>query len=456
MEQPKGIIVKYTADRMKAFVMLSKSFGQINAGMVLTELLHKGIVHGLRNAMIHKIIAASHFDMYVEVAQGTDATPGTDGRVEVLAGAVERAVDAKGEPITAAGGKAGDNNIFDRIVIVKAGDRLARRVPPVPGVDGMDVFGNALPAPPVKDAALVGGGGVVSAQNDPNLLVAVHGGIFKYGSGGLAEVHPYREIDGDVSSAAGRVSFTGDLKIAGAIRQGSAVEVSGMLMVLGVIEGAAVKCGGDLSVGAGVRGAGAAVVECGGSAWAACIESAKFTSGGGVTVTEGIANSVVNAKGIVKARSIVGGKITAAGGVLAETVGDEGNAFTEIDVGAIHRYASERVLMKSTLETQHLLSEGYVSELFSYVRDNMDAEGRIPDDKLRSLEHYKNSMTGSAARCEEIEKKLQELEELLEELADCNIKAAEIRPNVLLKLGFANQQVKETLKNVLLKPSGAK
>jgi uncharacterized protein (DUF342 family) len=439
MEQLRGIIVKHSADRMKAYVSLSNDFGQVTAGMVLTELLNKGIVHGINNEAIKTVIGESNFNTFVEVAVGTVPKPGVDGKVEMLI------------PI--------DDGAPDKLVFVESGDTLARRVPPKPGTPGMDVFGNAIAAPVAKDVELLAGEGVVKMRTSsgPDTLVSTCDGVLRRRQDGKVEVRPYKEIHGDIDKTAGRVSFTGDLVVAGSIRSGAVVVATGSLTVDGGIDGASVRCGGDLTVGAKIRGAGGtAVVECGGSVTAAGIENAKFLAGGAVTVTGDIVNSEVNAKGRVKAVAITGGKVAAAGGVSADKIGYDTNNVqqTVIDVGGIHRLAGERSILMDSMVAQRLLLEGCESELFSFVRDNMDIDGKIPQDKLSSLEWYEKNLTESVARCREFEKNLADFDEQMKKMAGCNISAKEVYPNVIFKLGFADRQVKEVMKNILLKPSG--
>jgi uncharacterized protein (DUF342 family) len=424
---------------MKAYVSLSNDFGPLTLGMVLTELLNKGVVHGISNEAIKAAIDESNYNTYLEIAAGTDPKPGADGKVEML-------IDL-------------DDGAPDKLVNVESGDTLARHVLPVAGTAGMDVFGDAVAPPSVKDVTLLAGDGVMwmSSSSNPDVLVSTCDGVLRRSPDGRIEVRPFKEIRGDVDKGAGRVSFAGDLSIKGSVRSGAVIVVAGSLTVGGGIDGASVRCGGDLTVAGKVRGVGGAVVvECGGSVNAGGIENAKFLAGGAVTVTGDIINSEINSKGRVKAEFIGGGKVSAAGGVSADKIGYDTNNVeqTVIDVGGIHRLAGERSVLMDSMVAQKLLLEGCVSELFCFVRDNMDANGKIPPERLSSLEWYEKNLNESIARTREFEKSLNEFDEIMKRMAGCNISAKEVYPNVIIKLGFADRQVKEVMKNVLLKPSG--
>jgi len=485
MEQPKGITVKHSADRMKAYVSLSNDFGQVTVGMVLTELLNKGVVHGISDDAVKAAVAdADYNSAFVEVAVGTEPQPGVNGKIEMLV-AVPGVESAEGGESGSGDGDGGGDASYDAyddygggyggaaesaapksavadsgsLAFVESGDTLARHVPPVPGTDGMDVFGNAVAPPEVDDVELTVGEGVVkvSSSSNPDIAVATCDGVLRRDSDGKIEVRPYKEISGDIDKAVGRISFTGDMKISGSVRSGVTVVVSGSLEVGGDIESASVRCGGSLTVAGRVRGSAApAVVECGGAVAAAGIENAKFLAGGAVTVTGDVINSEITSKGRVKAAVIAGGKVAAAGGVSAGRIGFDTNsaAATVIDVGGIHRLVGERAVLMDGMVAQKLLSEGCVSELFSFVRDNMGPDGKIPREKLHSLEWCEKNLTESIEKCRELEKSVKEFDETLEKMSGCNITADEVRPNVTIKLGFAERQVKDVMKNVLLKPSG--
>jgi uncharacterized protein (DUF342 family) len=448
MDESKGITVRHTADKMKAFVSLSGAYGPVTAGEVLTALLHKGVVHGLNTAVIHKFVGLSLFDKFVEVASGTVGTPGADGRVEILVSGF-KPLDALPAALT---GKSAKSKPLCEFLIVKAGAALARRVPPVLGVTGMDVFGVPMAAPPVKDTALSGGKGTVIMSGDPDTLVAEYGGVFSIGPDGAAEVRPYMEVEGDVTDY---LSFDGCVKVAGAVRSGVMVDVTGSMLIMGEVGDAMIKCGGDLSLrGGACSGGGNLTIECGGNVQADRIEGAKLTTEGGVTVAGDIVESAVTAEGALRARRILGGNITAAGGIFATQVGDESKPATVLDVGIVYRYAKERDNAKSGISTQILLAEGYMSELYCYVRDKMDDWGIIPPTVMSGYEQYRKNLADSLAMRRNLEKDVEMLDSRLKEAASCCISANEIYPNVSLRLGFSEQQVREVLKNVCLRPAG--
>ncbi|MDR0307527.1 MAG: FapA family protein [Chitinispirillales bacterium] len=433
MNQQNGINVKFSDDKMKAAVSLSSAAGQFNAVSVVAELVRYGIVHGLNTALIHKMVAESVFDKFVEVAHGTHARRGSDARIEIF-------VD-----LSSAGR-------FSDFINVTAGAHLVRRIPPVPGIDGMDVFGNVLKLPPVKDIPLLSGQGTAVDPKDPNLLLASRAGSFTRLSDGTVEVRQSRKIDGNIDAGTGSISFPGDLIITGSVFAGFSVEVAGSLKILGDVGDAVIRCRGDMILRTGVRGGGNAMVVAGKSIKVRYLEKVKLTAAQDVFVTEDIIESKINCKGVVRARSIVGGSVTAASGIYVKHVGSKAGVRTILDVGALCNYEKEHANLVDCINAQNMMNEGCVSELFCFVRDNMDENGVIAEDKLPDMNQFVENLLESINIRREFEKSLEGIEGLLKTVSDSMIVAEEVYPNVLMRLGYTEHLVKDMLTNVSVKP----
>ena len=447
MAQHAGIVVKHTADRMKAYIALAKNLGPYSAGLVLTELLQHGVVHGLNTAVIHKIIAAEMFDRYVEVAAGTPVVPGADGKVEMLQSPSAPAETGKGD-------SAAPPPV--EFIKVNAGTVLARRVPPKPGVDGMDVFGGVMPAPQVKDAQLLGGKGTVVMSGSPNQLLAEYDGTFYQKPTGEIEVRPFMKIDGCMGGETEGIVFDGDILIDGAVMPGTSVETSGAMVIKGVVQDAAVKCGGDLMLHSAVIGGPKSIIRCGGRVWANGVEKTTMTAEGDIAVLEDVIDCDITCNGVLKARVIAGGSVTAAGGVSAHQIGSGAGTRTVVDVTTLHSYVKKVDDIKNSIELQNTQSDGYISDLYRFVRNSMDEFGEISEEKIALLEGYIKKLKESVALGGSMEKDLEELVAALKTLSDCSVNAREVYPNVQIKLGFSEQNVTELTKNVILKPAAVK
>ena len=433
MNQQSSISVKFSDDKMRAFLSLSYGAVQLNAVAILSELLHRGVVHGLNTALIHKMVAESLFDRFVEVARGTPVKPAVDARIEIL-------VDMS------------QIGRFSDFINVGEGAKLARRFAPVPGSDGMDVLGNVIKAAAAKDSLLNGGQGTVVDGADPNLLLSSRGGSFTHLSDGSIEVRQSRKIEGDVDSSTGNISFPGDLIITGTVHSGFSVEVAGSLKILGDVRDAVVRCRGDMILRGGVMGSSKAMIVAGRSIKARFLENVKLTSAEDVLISEDIINAKINTKGILRARSVVGGSVAAAGGISVSKAGNERRVSTILDVGAMCNYEKEMENLVECINAQNMMNDGCVSELFCFVRDNMDESGVIGGDKISELDELRGNLAESINIRREFERSLEGIEGLLKTVSDSMIVADEVYPNVLMRFGYTEHLVKDMLTKVSVRP----
>jgi len=431
------ITVKFSEDKMRAFLSIASGEVQLKAVAILSELLRYGVVHGLNTALIHKMVAESVFNRFVEVARGTPVREAIDARIEVL-------VDTS------------QTGRFSDFINVNAGTPLARRIPPAVGIDGMDVLGNAVKASLAKDVSLLAGQGTALDSQDPNLLFSSCGGSFTHHSNGEFEVRQSRKIEGDVGPLTGNISFPGDLIITGSVNSGFSVEAAGSLKILGDVYDAVIRCQGDLILRGGVKGDSKAMIVSGRSVKAKSLENVKLTASEEVLISEDIVNAKINTKGVLRARSVVGGNVAAAGGISVSMAGNKEGVNTILDVGAMYNYEKEQENLIECVNAQKMMNEGCVSELFCFVRDNMNKNGVISEDDFPAFDELKGNLTESIEMRREFEKSLKGIEELLQAVRDSMIVADEVYPNVTMRFGYTEHLVKDImLKKVSVRPAEA-
>lgn len=324
---------------------------------VRQALAQRGVTVPLLPGVLDSAVSAGACERTV-IAAGHAAIPGKPVRFIDLTGAVKRNV-------------ADDNSRVDlrdlgTLVLVSPGNPLMRRLPPEPGVDGVDVFGRTLPAPPVQDLRFGGDlGGAAIDPADADLLVAAIAGAPHVGPQGVS-VSPVVEVK-SVDLHSGNVAFDGTLQVAGDIRSGMSVRVTGDVLVKGTIEAARVEAGGDVVVQGGIIGkaetvhatyGGAvdtAVIRCQGKLQARFIENAVVQAGTDVVVASGIRHSDVAAGASVLVGpprsgqgSISGGRTRALASVSTAMLGAPAGTATTVQVG-LNPFADQQ---KAELEEQ--------------------------------------------------------------------------------------------------------
>ena len=129
---------------------------------------------------------------------------------------------------------------------------LMRRIPPTIGVDGTDVFGEAVSAVPGKDLQFKSCEGSRVAPQDSDLLLAtLHGyPIVELTGVRVANmlVLPCADLD------SGHIDFDGSVTIKGDVKPRVEVKATGDIFVKGTVESASLIAGGQIVIGGGVIG----------------------------------------------------------------------------------------------------------------------------------------------------------------------------------------------------------
>ena len=178
-------------------------------------------------------------DTEVVVVKGKPATPPVDGKIDIVC-------DLKPRPIITDENDRIDYRQRQVINCVEPGDVLAYWQPPVPGVPGVDVFGELVqPRPPRKTKFLVGRG--VKLVNNDTVAVAEIAGRPSFQHGRLV-VNPQLVIPGDVDLGTGNVSFKGDILIYGNVMESMTIKAGGTVEVMGSVYHATINAGSDVII----------------------------------------------------------------------------------------------------------------------------------------------------------------------------------------------------------------
>ena len=172
----------------------------------------------------------------VLIAQARPSIPGTDGKIEFMV-PLERVVDLPLDEIQV------DFRESVKIPDVKAGEVIAIKTLPVPGVPGVTVTGKPIPPAKVKDPIIRGGKGVRLQEEDGVVLaIATISGCPKYNeSSGIIEVDEVFFHKGDVDLGSGNIRASGGVQISGNVAEGTKVECEGGLEIGGTVTGAKIK-----------------------------------------------------------------------------------------------------------------------------------------------------------------------------------------------------------------------
>ena len=186
-------------------------------------------------------------------------------------------------------------------------------------------------------------GGNAKFSRDGTSIIAARSGI-PYEDGGVLSVLDHMEIQGDIGSQSGDISFPGDLSIRGDVQAGHRVFAGGDILVSGSLWGSA-TARGRIIVSGGINAPGETVESGKGVSCRFC-ENSVIRSSGPVSVSEAIIHSLIESDTFVRTAGakgrIVGGLVRATEGVIATTAGTPMGIPTVVEVGISPKVRNER------------------------------------------------------------------------------------------------------------------
>jgi uncharacterized protein (DUF342 family) len=369
----------------------------VTPAMLEEALRAEGIVHGILRSEIDAAFAAGHCERLV-IARGTPAQEGTPTRFESL-------YDQEKEP--------SEEDELERIkytdlchlLLVQPGDRLMRRIPPVPGQSGTDIKGRPLLPKPTPDipfrTALQG---AAPDKDNPNLLIATAGGQPTRFDNGVTVNSVLEVLNVDLGT--GSIEFEGTLRVGGDIKSGLRVKVTGDVIVNGAMEAAEIVAGGNVAVRGGIVGHldgrpgsqtlpdTTARIFCDGSVQALFMENAHIEAGQSIRIERSArqceltaGDEIIVGKAGSKTGQITGGRTQATHRVATGILGSATGMKTHVQVG-FDPYLEKQILDKE-LELKRKMDEiDRVIKLLAYFKQNpKKGEGGIAEKVEATRRH---------------------------------------------------------------------
>ncbi len=317
----------HPADR-KMVVKALKSFG------IGVPPLEKEIAKAIKQGQCDRVL----------VAQGRAAKKGRASKFEALV-----TDQVSSGPSIDSKGNANYQDI-NQFVVVEPGQGLMRRHPPGGGKPGQDIYGKAIPAESgdlIPFTANLEGAEV--APHDPNLMVATQKGHPVIQERGIA-VDPVLQLT-NVSLATGNIDYDGSLHVKEDVADGMKIEVTGDVIVDGVVGKATIIAGASVLIQQGLIGGVPSEEDLEAGTFGAEITAvktvaarfsskAKIKAGKEIQINEYAIHCDLNAGDRVLIGkktgkgSLIGGQARAFDLVYAKTLGSTGSAITHIRVGA--------------------------------------------------------------------------------------------------------------------------
>jgi uncharacterized protein (DUF342 family) len=362
-------------------------------------------------------------------------------KIDVNVQEIHRIVAAKGVapipqceeyfvPLIDVGKKAGalkDDGSIDfkdvgYVIQVQKKQEVLRRIPETIPADGIDVYGDTIPAGHSSHNGYMRGENIVQSGSDPNIFVAACDGVIKV-NGRTISIYETLIITSDIDYNTGNIDFLGSVEVKGSLKPGFIIKAKGDVSVLRSVEDGIIETDGNVEIGSGVVGKDMVKISCGGNFSARYLQNACVEAGGDIFVHDSIINSnVFSNKSISvtgKTGKIIGGETTALEAVVAKTIGSVNETVTTISVG--RNLDVEKELEENRKEFQKWTDEaneikrqlrvGYGEAVF---KDPQKTIPTLPTLKqrqclalLNQLNACNKEIRGSIAKAEEISAKLK-------------------------------------------------
>ncbi len=403
--------LRVTEDRMMAVVRFyAPSLGaeEMTPEELMADLRAKKIRSGICSQNIMDYFQDRAYCTDVVVAQGRPYQVGQDAEIEYMF-----PTERKAKPMLREDGSV-DFHVLNMICPCKEGDLLARLKPAVPGKSGMNVYGEELKAPPVNEEKLKYGRHIGLSEDKLEIHSQINGNVALIG--GEVFVSELLELE-NVDVSTGNIDYDGGIRINGNIFSGYSVRATGDIEVKGVVEGALVESGGNISIARGMNGMSKGTLTAKGNIISKFLENVEVSAGGFV-VTEAILHSKVRAGTEIQVTGkkgfIVGGHVAASNKISVKTLGSHMGASTIVEVGVNPELKKRQAeLLKEMHELRKTLAgiEPILTAALQKKRNHIP----MSQEQLKNIGQLVEARQEKKERLIRISTELEDMDEILAE-----------------------------------------
>lgn len=326
-----GPFFRIEANEMAAWIRIpGEDAGFFDPDSLIEWLKRQGITQGIQEKNVQEIFTLGLYDREVCVAKGKPPVRGRDGKIEYALDIEEFGYSPKNPEWRRVSFK--DINLY---AYLKAGDLLAVKKPPEPGVPGFTVTNRLLSPPSAREAKFPKLRHTEIVNDDRQLIVKEDCCITK--KKGQILIDPCLKIQSNVAYESGNIDSQVSVMAMKDVLSGFEIRSQSDILIQGVVEGAHLEAKGNIAIKNGVQGKDKAFLEANGDITAKFLSQARVTCLGQITVESEIRNCQIWSDGRVivtgKSGQIVGGEIEAESDVLADTIGSDLGVKTTIRLG---------------------------------------------------------------------------------------------------------------------------
>ncbi|MEW5693709.1 MAG: FapA family protein [Candidatus Hydrogenedentota bacterium] len=375
----RHIAVDFRDNDLKGYIRIDAStFLQYrpSAEEIKAIINSKGIKYGIDESIFENVISKKIEEQWVEIAWGKPAVEGKDGYIDY-----KFRIDSETMPKVDEHGRVNLKELHKIENIVKD-QLLAVHIPPVYGRTGISVKRLTIHPSRVADVKLLGGTNTYFSQ-DGNELYASCDGMVVIRKNRI-EVDPVYIVSGDVGSATGNIHFVGSVIVQGSVLDGYIIKANEEIVINGAVGAANIESGKSVTIKGGFNGKEKGIITAE-KVEVLFVNQGIVYSKEDCIVHDSIMHSEIYTGGFLKVEegkgAIIGGKITATKGVVANVIGAEAYPRTVIECGLPYEaFARFMQLEKEFIKNRRSYIE---SDKNINILESQKKEGKLDEEKLK-------------------------------------------------------------------------
>ena len=372
--------VTISNDKYSASIRMHERDDSSNFKGIMRLLRDNNVVFGIKEDKVKKLIEGGYADRDIVVAEGRRPEKGKDGWYELFF-----RTDFSRAPKELEDGSLDYQNV-EWFETIHQGQKLAEYHDATEGVDGCTVTGISVPAARGKPLPVLKGKGF-SLSEDGKTYISDSSGFVEYKNGRL-EVHHIMTVT-EVTASTGRIVFDGDLHVRENVTDGAYIEVTGDVLIDGIVEGATIIAGGDIIIKKGVNGGSRGSITSKKSISSNFFEYATAKAAHDIN-SNYLLNSKIYSGNRVK---VSGGKGTIVGGVTyatyeisANSVGNEVSLKTVLKLGLDDAMMKRQVSIESQIK--NIKTEiSSLTNLFEQLTNTLSVEERSQNEMYLKIDN---------------------------------------------------------------------
>lgn len=421
------------------FTPASDTGDRLTIDEFLKDMAFRQIRSGIQEEILKKHFEGpGYYGVQVPVARGKKPRHGTDAKIEYYFNTKISAHPEMAEDGTV------DYFHLNMINHCKVGDVLARIIPEDKGDPGMTVQGSVIKPRDVRTCRLHFGNNIELSEDRLSIRSKVNGHVMLYGD--QVFVSNVYEVE-NVDNSTGNIDYDGSVKINGNVATNFEVKATGDIIVNGVVEGAILEAGGNITIARGMKGMSKGVLKAGGNVISKFIENSTIEAGGFID-TESILHSNVQSGSDVRVTGkkgfITGGRVQAESMVEVRTLGATMGASTVVEVG-----------VNPQLKAQYIRTQKEVAEIVKVIKNTQPVIQNFTEKKAKGarftpeqLEYVKKSVALIDEKKKELEEKsaiLKELDEVFAQNKKASVRVTgEVYPGTTIVIGDVSMNVQDS------------